>query len=254
MVIEEKRTTATPLTRQGSGTLYGLGVGPGDPELLTLKAARLVGEADLIAVPVARAGGESYALEIAKAHLRPEQVVVRLHFPMVRDVAVRRRHRQQAADQVAAELRRGRNVAFLTEGDPLLHSTFAYLLEYLPGGLPVTVVPGVSSVMAASAAIGAPLVMGEERLALVPATFEEVADLHVLFAAFDTVVLLKVHRVMGDVLAVLAALDLLGQAVLVERASHEAMRVVRDLALPAGAPPHYLSLMVVYSRRLGHAR
>lgn len=236
----------------GIGTLYGIGVGPGDPELLTLKAVRLIREAELIAVPVSRQEAESYALQVAAPHLAPEQEVLRLHFPMVRDVTTRQEYRRRAAETITVHLRSGRNVAFLTEGDPLLHSTFGYLLETMPVDLPVIAVPGVSSVTAASAAIATPLVMADERLALLPATFEEMEELRSLFRTFDTVVLLKVHRVLDAVLELLQELNLADSAVLVERASHEAMRVVRDLSILEGHPPHYLSLLIVYSRRLRH--
>ena len=107
-----------------TGTLYGIGVGPGDPELLTLKAARLIRESPVIAAPIAKAGAESYALSIVADRLQPEQTVLKLLFPMLKDVAAKQAHRQAAAQAIAAELQAGRDVAFLTEGDPLLHSTF----------------------------------------------------------------------------------------------------------------------------------
>jgi precorrin-2/cobalt-factor-2 C20-methyltransferase len=242
---------ATPFAVQ-AGTLYGVGVGPGAPDLITLRAAQVIGGVDAIAVPVARRGEASYALTIARGLVGPEQEVIALHFPMVRDVAHRIGYRREAAAQIAARLTAGRSVAFLTEGDPLLHSTFGYVLAHLPEGLPVEVVPGVSSINAAAALTGEPLVKGEDRLAVLPATFENVAALDDLFAEFDTVVLMKVHRVLGDLLDALDRLGLTEGTWLVERASHPAGRVLRGAAI-RGSDPHYLSLLIVHTGRSGDA-
>lgn len=242
---------ATPFAMQ-AGTLYGVGVGPGAPDLITLRAAQVIEGADVIAVPVARPGEASYALTIARGLIEPDREVVELHFPMVRDVAHRVAHRREAAAQIAERLAAGRSVAFLTEGDPLLHSTFGYVLAHLPEGVPVEVVPGVSSITAAAALTGEPLVKGEERLAVLPATFENVAALDTLFAEFDTVVLMKVHRVLGQVLDVLDRLGFTEETWLVERASHPAGRVLHGAAI-RGADAHYLSLLIVHTGRAGDA-
>ncbi len=230
------------------GTLYGIGVGPGDPELLTLKAVRILAESPTVAVPVTQVAGESYALDIAAAYLKPGQKLLKLHFPMLKDPAAKAGYRRQAAETVAAEQQAGRNVAFLTEGDPLLHSTFIYITHYLPPELPVEFVPGVSSVLAAAAAAGQPLVHADQRLAVVPAVFEQSADLRQVLADFDTVVLMKVNRVFDRLLDLLEAMNLAERATLVERASHPAGRVIRDIRTLRGADIHYLSLLIIHCR------
>ena len=232
-----------------TGTLYGIGVGPGDPELLTLKAARVIKETPVIAVPITQPGGESYALSIASPFLQPEQSVLKLLFPMVKDVAAKRSYRQAAAQAVANELAAGQDVAFLTEGDPLLHSTFIYVLQHLASAFPVEIIPGVSSVMAAAAQAKLPLVNADQRLAIIPATFENMGDLRQIFRDFDTVVLLKFHRRLDQLLALLDELELGERTILVERASHPAGRVIRDTGSLHGASIHYLSLLIVYTRR-----
>jgi precorrin-2/cobalt-factor-2 C20-methyltransferase len=232
-----------------AGTLYGLGVGPGDPELLTLKAARILDEVPVVAVPVTQVEGDSYALDIVAGRLRPQQTLLKLHFPMLKDVAVRQGYRQAAAQQIAAELQAGRDVAFLTEGDPLLHSTFIYLLQQLPPELPVEIVPGVTSITAAAAEAKLPLVNAHQRLAVLPATFEDPAELRPIFESFDTVVLLKFHRVFEPLLDLLAELGLSERAVVVERASHAAGRVIKNIHTLRGKPIHYLSLLIVFTKR-----
>lgn len=229
------------------GKLYGVGLGPGDPELLTLKAVRIIQDAEVVAAPVAKADGESYALDLAARWLRPEQVVERLLFPMLRDVAGRVVYRQAAARAVLAHLVAGRDVAFLTEGDPTIHSTFLYVLAEMPEGVEVEIVPGVSAITAAAAMAGVPLVNGEQRLAVLPAVFEEDDDsLRTILRSFDTVVLLKAHRRLDRLLPLLAELGLTDRAVWIERATHAKGRVVRDMRSLATDPDlHYLSLLIV---------
>lgn len=229
------------------GKLYGIGVGPGDPELMTLKAARLVAQSPVVAVPVSKADGDSYALSIVADCLHAEQKILHLHFPMVKDLDVRKSKRRAAAMQIVAELEAGQDVAFLTEGDPFVHSTFVYLLEHLPEAVQVEVVPGVSSIMAAAVDAKRPLVMADERLAVIPATFENIADLRDVFANFDTVVLIKVYKVLDELLDLLDELNLSEGAVLVERASHPEARVIRDVQSLRENKPHYLSLMIIHT-------
>ncbi len=246
--------TGSPVAQ---GTLYGVGVGPGDPELVTVKALHVVRQAHVVAVPVTQlpsaaaghAANESYALSVVAAHLRPDHVLLRLHFPMVRDIAVRTASRRAAAEAVLEQLRAGRDVAFLTEGDPLFHSTFTYLLAHLPPDVRVEVVPGVSSISAAAAQAALPLASADQRLAVLPATFEDTATLRSTFQNFDTVVLLKVHRVLDQVIETLEELGLIDQAVLVERASHPTGRIVRQVGALRGGAVHYLSLLIVRTRR-----
>ena len=227
------------------GTLYGVGIGPGDPELLTLKAARVIGAVPVIAVPVARPGGRSYALEIVAGMLRPEQEILQLLFPMLKDVDAKASYRRAAAESVLTALRTGREVAFLTEGDPLFHSTFIYLLAELPAGTPLEVVPGISSVNAAAAQTQLPLVNAGQRLAILPVTFEDEAALRETLCAFDTIVLMKFHRDLDRLLDLLDELGLTEYAVIVERASHPDARVIRDVRSVRGESVHYLSLMIV---------
>lgn len=231
------------------GVLYGVGVGPGDPELLTLKAARIVREAPVIAVPVAKPGGNSYALSVVNDLLRSEQRVLPLVFPMLKDVKEKAKYRAAAREAIWRELQTGMDVAFLTEGDPLFHSTFIYVLNELPASAPIEIVPGVSSINAAAAEAQLPLVSADQRLAVVPAIFEDEADIRRILQEFDTVVFLKFRGMLDRLLDILEEMEMAERTILVERASHADGRVVRDVRSLRGSDVHYLSLLIVPTDR-----
>ncbi len=241
------------------GNLYGVGVGPGDPELITLKALRVVGQCPVIAVPVSKSrmgeGGEgTIALEIIKRAVPDfeDKEILRLSFPMTKDKAVLLESRQEAAAEVARRLEEGRDVAFLTLGDPMLYSTFAFLIPLVGAILPgveVAVVPGVTSVSAAAARVGAPLVQAEEKLLIAPA-FYTLQDIDEWVEDFDTVVLMKVKSRLAELKGFLLARDKVQDsrvsALFVERAGWQGLEVIkdlRDLDLERGAG--YLSMVIL---------
>ena len=156
-----------------SGTLYGIGVGPGDPELMTLKAARLIGAAQVVAwlVPEGRAAG-SMARGIAAAHLRDGVTEIAIPMPMTQDRAPGQAAYDAAAARIVAELDAGRDVAVLCEGDPLFYGSFMYLMARM-GDRPVQVVPGVTSVSAAAARARLPLVARNAVMAVLPGPLDD---------------------------------------------------------------------------------
>lgn len=154
-----------------SGHLYGIGVGPGDPDLLTIKAAKTLGVVDVIFAASSTKNDESLALDIARPHLRPETRTVRLGFPMSRDEDTLAEAWEDNARQVLAELDQGRDAAFLTLGDPLLYSTFAYLLRTLRRmrpSLEATVIPGITSFQAVASATQTVLAESAQNLLIMP--------------------------------------------------------------------------------------
>ena len=237
----------------GSGSpvgarLVGVGVGPGDPELLTLKAVRLIRAADVVFAPVRRAGERSLALEIVTEHLdeRRQQVVV-VPFPESLDGE----SWERAAEQVAEALGADRCGAFLTEGDPLLFGSFGHVaaaLRKLRPDLEIEIVPGVSSVTAAAAAAGVALADYDDRLAVVPAK-ARLAAVERALIEFDCVVILKVGRVLGDLLALLDRLGLGERAVYVRRCGWPDQQIVKDVRSLAPSPPRdYFALLIVRRR------
>ena len=159
-----------------SGTLWGIGIGPGDPELLTVKAARLLGQARHVIAPVARVKSESLALAIARPHLNPQATIHEREFPMTRDQEQKRARWREAAAHAIALLESGEDVFFPTLGDPSLYSTWIYLaraVQELSPTAKICTVPGITSFCAAAAACGVPLAEEGQILTIVPASSDD---------------------------------------------------------------------------------
>jgi precorrin-2/cobalt-factor-2 C20-methyltransferase len=228
--------------------IYAVGVGPGDPELLTRKAERILRHVPVICAPAASAGDSSHALSIVEPFLdRTRQEVIVRVFPMKKDQEGLDEFWEEAASTVLTHIRQGKDVAFITIGDPFLYSTFLYLYrifrERYPD-IPIEAVPGVSSITAAAVAAGVPLAAASDRIAILPATFEE-EKLRRTLLDFDTVVLMKVNRVFDRVYALLRELGLEDRCAFVSRAGTDGEKVVRDLASLVGRKLDYLSLLIV---------
>ena len=227
--------------------VYAVGVGPGDPELLTRKAERILREVPVICAPTARPDESSQALSIVEQFIdRGRQEVIIQVFPMRKEQDGLGKFWDAAAAEVAGKVRQGKNVAFITIGDPFLYSTFLYLFRILGDrypDIPIEVVPGVSSITAAAAAAGVPLGMAAERIAIIPAAFDE--DLAKILADFDTVVLMKIHRVFDRVYRQLVESGLDSKGVFVSRAGRPEQQVESDLAGLVGRKLDYLSMLIV---------
>jgi precorrin-2 C20-methyltransferase/precorrin-3B C17-methyltransferase len=217
------------------GTLYGVGLGPGDPELVTVKAARVIGEADVVAYHSAR-HGQSIARGIAAAYLRAGQIEEHLVYPVTTEVAdhpggyagAMEDFYRDSAELIAGHLHAGRDVALLAEGDPLFYSSYMHMHTRLTERFEAVIVPGVTSVSAASAAIGVPLVQGDEVLSVIPGTLP-LDELTRRLTEADAAVILKLGRSYPRVREALSAAGRLGDTFYVERASTDRQRV-----LPAG--------------------
>ena len=238
---------STGQSTTGYGCLYGVGVGPGDPELVTLKAMRVLQEVQIICVPQAETSQDSYALEIVRSYLdQDKQEILRLTFP-TDDAEAAGEVWRGAADQIGERLSRSQDVAFITEGDPMLYSTFSYVLDAVCQHYPdarIEIVPGVSSVMAAAASSGVPLVTHGQRLAILPAVYG-IDDLSEAIASYDTIVLMKVNRTLLQALANLEQLGLAGKGIYVRRASTAREEVVRDLSTLSEEDLDYFSLLII---------
>jgi precorrin-2/cobalt-factor-2 C20-methyltransferase len=228
------------------GKLYGIGVGPGDPELLTIKAARILGQVGAVFAASSSKNDHSIAQAIVAPHLPPGTTIIRLAFPMTREAAPLEAAWRANAAAMAAVLETGRDAAFITLGDPLLYSTFGYVLplltNFLPG-LPVTIVPGVTSFQAAAAATATPLAVSGENL-LVASGVDEPARLEQALAIADNAVILKAYRQFPRLRQLLTDLGLAQTTTFVTRLGLTGETVEPDLT-KAPDTPHYLSLCLV---------
>lgn len=222
--------------------LYGLGVGPGDPDLITLKAARILAQAPVIAFP-ATLSGESMARAIAAPHIPAG----RIELPFAIDIRAPHADNEQrydvAAQAIADHLDAGRDVAVLCEGDPFLYGSFMYLFTRLAESWPVTVIPGVSSLNAAAATLQRPLVSGNEALTVLPATLS--ADVLVKkLAAADAVAVLKVGRHFAKLKRVIADSGLTDQAEVIERIGFADQRSRPLTAIADDAVPYFSIVLI----------
>jgi precorrin-2/cobalt-factor-2 C20-methyltransferase len=228
-----------------SGRLFGLGVGPGDPDLITVKALRRLRDAAVVAYP-APEGGASFARRIVARWLSPAQREIVIAVPMESARFPAQAVYDAAAARLAAELEAGRDVAVLCQGDPFFYGSFMYLFARLAERFPVEVVPGVSSLGASAAAAQWPLAARLDTLSVLPASLPEPVLLCRLAEA-EAVAIIKLGRHFAKVRAVLQRLGLAEAARYVEHASLASERVLPlDQVSEAEVP--YFSMILLHRR------
>ena len=228
------------------GRLYGLGVGPGDPELLTLKALRVLREMPVVAYPAPQ-DGNSFARSIVARWIGGHQREIAIYFPMRPGPAPIPIY-DDAAARLAAELDTGCDVAFLCQGDPLFYGSFANVFTRLAGRYHIEIVPGVSSLTACAAAAGRPLVTRDDTLVVIPATLDE-DELAARLTGIDGAAIIKLGRHIAKVCRVLDRLRLLEDAVYVEHASLGNQRVAPLSCLGSSSAPYFAMALVYDSSR-----
>lgn len=229
------------------GILYGLGVGPGDPELITVKAFRVIQESPVIAYPKKLKGSKSYAHRIVDVYINPEEKdMLGLVFPMTKDEAVLEREWTKSVELVYEKLQEGKDVAFVTEGDPLLYSTFIHMMKLMQDMHPdveIRTVPGISSFNGSASRLGIALADGDDRVAIVPA-HDDYDAMREAIESHDAVVFIKVAKVIDLMLEVLRDLDLLDKASVVTKVTSDE-EIIWDVRELDGVDLEYLTLMVV---------
>ncbi|MZP28532.1 precorrin-2 C(20)-methyltransferase [Heliobacterium undosum] len=229
------------------GRFYGIGVGPGDPALLTRRAVALLETTPVIFTPRGKGGGEGVALTIIRDILPESAEIVPLHLPMIQDDRLLRDAWEEAARQIYDRLAAGKDAAFVTIGDCLLFSTYGYLLKALreiDPDLSVESVPGVTSFSASASRLNLPLAEGEEPLLVVPA-LRDPEELRPLLRQFPNLVLMKVASRFDEIYRVLQEEGRAESAAFVARCGTPEERIVCDLASLVGQKLDYLSLLIV---------
>lgn len=223
-----------------SGTVFGVGVGPGDPDLITLRAARLISASRVIAYPVQR--GNSLARSIAASLVPPEAVEIAIDTPMG-EKGVAQAGYEQAVRDMVPHLEAGRDVVVLCEGDPLFYGSFMYLMSLLEGRYPVEVVPGVSSLTACASAAHIPLIARNDRLVVLSAPSDD-ALLQAGIETAETAVIFKVGKHLPRVRQLLERMSLLDKTLYVERATQTGQRIL-PLAQIEDMSGAYFAVLIV---------
>lgn len=229
------------------GTLYGIGVGPGDPELITLKAVKTLKRVDVVFAAASTKNSYSLAMEIVAPHLKNGAPVVRLGFPMTRDKNTLNTAWEENAHKVMVPLKEGKDAAMITLGDPMTYSTFGYIMHTIKEkypDVPVKVVPGITSYQAGAAAAGHVLAEAEESFTVISGALGA-QKLKEIIAHTDNVVILKVYKNYKEIIDTLNHLDLAAGSVLISRCGLDGEEVIRDLKEGLDIAPSYLSLLLI---------
>lgn len=233
-----------------SGRLIGVGTGPGNPELLTLRAVRALGEADVLA-HFAKRGNRCNARETVLAHLRPGLVELPLYYPVTTETARTGEEYQssiadffdRSAADVAAHLDAGRSVAVLSEGDPMFYGSYMHLHVRLADRYEAEIIPGVTGMSGSWSAAGVPIAQGDDVLSILPGTLDE-AELQRRIAGTEACVIMKVGRNLPKIRRAIEAAGRLSEAIYVERATMAAMDIEK-LADKADDEAPYFSIVLV---------
>ncbi|MDJ0815286.1 MAG: precorrin-2 C(20)-methyltransferase [Desulfobacterales bacterium] len=229
-----------------TGTLFGIGVGPGDPDLITIKAAKILNRVDIVFAAASTKNDHSLAVNIAREHIPASATVRNLGFPMTRDKSETRKAWKEHARTIITELEKGKNVAFLTLGDSMTYSTYGYILKFVQALAPhleVETVPGITSYQAAAARLNTPLVEGEEMLMVVSGV-NGGSRLRELCGKPENVVFLKAYRNVPDIKSALDEAGTYPSCVGVKHCGHSNEEIIDDIDELSKRKPDYWTLII----------
>lgn len=235
-----------------SGTLYGIGIGPGDPDLITVKGAKILAACRHVFVPKASEKVDSLALSIAEKHIDPEAEIHEIIFPMTSDQAELNVRWEQAAKQVVDVLETGMDACFVTLGDTFLYSTYIYMLRALRRRIPdveVVTIPGITSFSAAAALAEFPIGEAKDQVTIVP-TSSDLEEVRRAVNEGGTVILMKIGKRLGRILDILESTGALGRSVFVSHVGFENQRIETDLNKLRGdeLDVGYLSIILIRAK------
>ncbi len=226
-----------------TGKLFGLGVGPGDPELMTLKTHRVISECEVIAYP-APDSGESFARSIVADFLKPEHIEIPIIVPMRSERFPAQSVYDEAAINIAGYLDNGKNVGVLCEGDPFFYGSFMYLFERLVGDYDIEVVPGVSSLMASAAALQRPIAARNDVMSVIPAPLSD-EEISIRLEQGDAIAIIKVGRHFKRIRRLIEKAGLIENAGYLERVSLGNEKVMPLIEVDDNEAP-YFSIILIY--------
>ncbi|MCC5911096.1 MAG: precorrin-2 C(20)-methyltransferase [Clostridiaceae bacterium] len=227
------------------GKFYGIGVGPGDPDLLTLKAVKVLNKADVIICPKGKEEEDSIALDIAKEHIHEKAVIKTLLFPMVHCKETLKKHWQENTSIIEEDLKAEKQVVFLTLGDALLYSTYIYMMESLKQqGYEVETISGITSFSATASTVNLPLAKGKETLTVLPLT-KDGESLERLLPAVDNLVILKVSHNPKVLAEKLKQYNVENNFVMISKCGHDDEIITRDIQVLEEGNVPYLSTVIV---------
>ena len=235
------------------GTLFGVGVGPGDPDLITLKAMKILKGVDVVFAAASTTNSLSLAEKIATPHLKNGVPIKRLNFPMTRDRNILDAAWRENPEIVNETLIQGQDAALITLGDPLTYSTFGYVMRMIQESsqeIPIKVIPGITSYQAGSASARLILAEGEESFTVVSGALGS-ENLKKVIESTDTVVMLKVYRNYKEIFDTLGELDLTDRSVLISKCGLEGEEVFHDIKERPDNLPPYLSLLLIKKKNSG---
>jgi sirohydrochlorin cobaltochelatase len=207
---------------------YGIGTGPGDSSLLTVKAVETLKNLDILYTPESKKGGESLALSIVSEYLPEGLEIKSRHFPMNFNDGEKILAWNQVADEIVADVKEGKNVGFVTLGDPMIYSTYVYIMERLIGSIDVETIPGISSFSNIASNQNFPLVMDREPLIIIPCTIAE-EKIDYALENYSSIVLMKVYKNFKEIVAKLEKNNLIDHAILVSNSSQDGEVVYNNL-------------------------
>ena len=257
LVTEKKGSPHPSLPPQGGkgenswGTLYGVGAGPGDPQLLTVRASRIINKVDHVFYPSSSGTDESMALNIIEPYLKAGVAFHTLFFPMTKDRQELEQSWNTAADKVAEILSQGKDAVYITLGDPMIYSTYFYLLNTIKIRHPEIsweTIPGISSYQAAASFIDSAISEGKDRVAFIPVN-RDVSNIRDALDSYDTIVLFKVGSKLPKVLDILEEKGLIDQGTLFSYLGTPEQTVERDLRKVKREKIGYMSLLIVKKKK-----
>ena len=226
------------------GIFYGIGVGPGDPELLTVKAINAIREVDVIIAPKTEKKEDSVALSIARPYLKKDVEIVKQVFPMVVNFEQSPDAWENNKNEILALLKAGKKVAFLTLGDPMFYSTYIYVYRLLENEkYKIETIPGVTAFCAIGSKLGYPLVEGNDILSIIPATADK-EKIDKVMAVTDNVVMMKVYKNFPEIVDTLVENKMSDKAVMISRCGLPEEEIITDLQQEKNKKVNYLSTIL----------